>query len=159
MENIFNPAELVEIGIEKEKKRRDFYAAAAEAAETDELKSLFRKLSAWEEEHIRRFSEIRGMVEDHPAPESYPGEMGDYMRALVSDRLYSGYDPAEWSRDLKDPRRALQKGIGFEKDAILFFQELAPFLSGPGREIVGLLIKEEKDHLVYLSRLAGRFSE
>jgi rubrerythrin len=156
MEGVFNPAELVEIGIEKEKKRRDFYAAVAGVAKKEEIKELFLKLSAWEEEHVRRFSEIRLLVDEQPAVGSYPGELEDYMQALVADRLYSGLDPSRWSLELKKPLEAIRRGMEFEKDAILFFQELGRFLSSPGREIVDRLIREEKDHLVYLARLGER---
>jgi rubrerythrin len=37
--------------------------------------------------------------------------------------------------------------IGFEKDAILYFTEFLSFLAAEDRNLVELLIKEEKGHI------------
>ena len=58
MPNILQPAEIVEIGIEKEKKRMEFYGLAAERfKDNKELNELFIKLRDWEVDHIKRFQE------------------------------------------------------------------------------------------------------
>jgi rubrerythrin len=56
MANVFNAAEIIDMGIEKEKKRRDFYALVAESFSDEEIKGLFTKLRDWEETHIEKFS-------------------------------------------------------------------------------------------------------
>ncbi len=157
MPTIFNMAEVADIGIEKEKARRDFYRAAAGAAPEGEVKDLFSKLAGWEEEHVRRFEEIRAGLDEREPPESYPGEEVGYIRALVADQLYSDATPEETARAAGNPREAIERAIGYEKDAILFFRSLGMFLTPDRREIIDRLVGEEKAHLIYLLELRKNY--
>jgi len=149
--NILQPAEIVEIGIEKEKKRRDFYALAAERfKEKKELSELFVRLRDWEVEHIRKFEAIRDGVKKAQYTESYPGEIEGYMDALVDSDLYAKITPEKFAQIVETPVDALDRGIGFEKDAILFFSQLARFIDPASAEIVDRLIREEQLHMIYL---------
>ena len=56
MANIFHVSEVVGLGIEKEIKRRDFYAEVARQFPQPELRELFEKLRDWEETHIKKFT-------------------------------------------------------------------------------------------------------
>jgi rubrerythrin len=157
--NIFKIGEVVDMGIEKEKKRRDFYGRAAENfKENVELRELFIKLRDWEEGHIRKFTEIRKRVEDYTF-ESYPGELSGYMQALVEDRLYEEVSPDSFKRSVTSPSDALNYGIAFEKDAILFFTELLPYVGARNTGVIHTLIDEEKKHIVYLSELKKKISQ
>jgi rubrerythrin len=159
--NILQPAEVVDIGIEKEKKRRDFYALAAEHFKTKkELSDLFARLRDWEIEHIRRFEEIRGTVTRAQYTESYVGETEAYMDALVDSELYDTVTPEKFETMIKTPGDALDRGIGFEKDAILFFGGLGRFIDPKSKAVVDQLVKEEQQHMLYLfgmkKEMAGR---
>jgi rubrerythrin len=149
--NLLQPAEIVEIGIEKEKKRRDFYALAAERfTEKKQLAELFTRLRDWEVEHIRKFEAIRDSVKKAQYTESYPGETEGYMNALVDSDLYAKITPERFGEIVKTAVDALDAGIGFEKDAILFFSQLSRFIDTASGEIVDRLIKEEQQHMLYL---------
>jgi rubrerythrin len=148
---ILQPSDIVEIGIEKEKKRRDFYAIAAKQfGDNAELAALFGKLRDWEETHIRKFEKIRDTVAGGSYAESYPGEIEEYMQAVVDDDLYKDLSPESFSASVKTPAQALDRGIGFEKDAILFFGGLSNFLDKKSKEVVDELIAEEQMHMVQL---------
>ena len=151
MANILQPAEIVEIGIEKEKKRRDFYALAADHfKDNDDLAKLFARLRDWEDEHIKKFQEIRDHVSKAQNTESYPGETEGYMKALIDSELYDVMTPEAFAAKVKSPADALDMGIRFEKDAILFFNELSHFVDDKSKEITGKLIEEEQQHMLYL---------
>ncbi|MDD3642837.1 MAG: ferritin family protein [Candidatus Krumholzibacteria bacterium] len=148
---ILQPSDIVDIGIEKEKKRRDFYAIAAERFSDDpELAALFGRLRDWEEGHVRRFEKIRETVAGGDYAESYPGEIGEYMKAVVDDDLYRNLTPESFAASVRTPAEALDKGIGFEKDAILFFGALARFLDEKSGKVGDELIAEEQMHMVQL---------
>lgn len=148
---ILQPSDIVDIGIEKEKKRRDFYAIAAEQfGDNADLAKLFGRLRDWEETHIRKFEKIRDTVAGGSYAESYPGEIEEYMQAVVDDDLYKDLSPETFAASVKTPAEALDKGIGFEKDAILFFGGLANFLDEKSKEVVDQLIEEEQQHMVQL---------
>ncbi|MFO7915301.1 MAG: ferritin family protein [Candidatus Krumholzibacteriales bacterium] len=149
--SVLNPSDIVDIGIEKEKKRRDFYALAAEHfEENSDLAGLFIRLRDWEEDHIRKFKEIRSEVSGGGYAEDYPGELEAYMNALVQSDLYDDINPDDLAKSIKTPVEALERGMTFEKDAILFFSGLSKFLDEKSQEIVEKLIQEEREHLVYL---------
>jgi rubrerythrin len=155
------PAEIVEIGIEKEKKRRDFYAMCAERFKGQrELYELFKKLYEWEVEHVRRFTEIRDGLSKAQYTESYAGETEAYMNALVHGDLYMDLTVATFAEEIKTPIDAIEKGMGFEKDAILFFSGLSSFIDPKNREIIQTLIGEEQQHIIFLfnmkKELAGK---
>ncbi|MDD3905020.1 MAG: ferritin family protein [Candidatus Omnitrophica bacterium] len=159
MANIFNAAEAIDMGIEKERKRRDFYAYTAEQFKEQDMKDLFSKLKDWEGEHIAKFSEIRATLEESEATESFAGEFAAYVRATVDDILYAQVSKEWFVKNIHNPIEAILCGIVFEKDAILFFNELLRYMTPYHKEKVGQLIEEEKKHLVYLSELKTKYEK
>jgi rubrerythrin len=148
---ILQPSDIVDIGIEKEIKRRDFYALAADQfADNAELAELFGRLRDWEEGHIKKFKRIREDVKGGNYAESYPGEIHEYMAAVVNSDLYENLDAESFALTIKTPEAALDAGIGFEKDAILFFGGLANFVDPKSREVIQELITEEQQHMLQL---------
>ncbi len=141
------------MGIAKEKKRRDFYALVATSFKQKEMKELFGRLRDWEAEHIKKFGEIRDTIDESEVVESYQGELGAYMKALVDDMLYKQVTAAQFSKNVKTPLEAIAYGLSFEKDAILFFQELLRYMTPLHQEKVVELINEEKKHVIYLTEL------
>jgi len=156
--NVFSISEIVDLGIEKEKKRRDFYAMVSQHFDDKDMKELFVKLKNWEEEHIKKFSEMRDAIKEPKETDSYKGEMDAYMQALVEDKLYSQVSPGNFKNNVKTQMDAISYGIGFEKDAILFFNEMVKYTADSRKEIVEKLIGEEKKHIVYLALLRQKLS-
>lgn len=153
MGNLFNTVEVIDMGIEKEKKRRDFYSLVAQRFNDKDMKGLFTKLRDWEEVHIKKFTEIRNAIKELEATDSYPGELSDYIKVLLDDKLYKDVSADLFSRNVKTPVSAIQYGIGFEKDAVLFFKEMVSFMGDANKDAVQKLIDEEKQHIIYLTEL------
>ena len=110
---VLQPSDIVDIGIEKEIKRRDFYALAAEQfSDSADLAELFGKLRDWEEVHIKKFQRIREEVKGGHYAESYPGEIHEYMAAVVNSDLYENLDAESFALAIKTPEEALDAGIG-----------------------------------------------
>ncbi len=158
MSNIFKIVDVVDIGIEKEKARRDFYDRVAQAFDDEELKSVFTKLRDWEDAHIKKFQAIRSVVGDSGMAESYPGELEAYMDALVDDRLYKAVSPDSFSETIKTPEDAIAAGIEFEKDAIMLFMELAGYVKSDDKSVIMDLMEEERHHIVYLIKLRKKLA-
>jgi rubrerythrin len=157
MANIFTAAEVIDMGIEKEKKRRDFYGYAAERFKEKDLKDLFGRLRDWEDTHIKKFTEIRDTTQTYEIGETYKGEFASYIKSAVDDILYKQVTKEWFALNMKEPLPAIQYGIGFEKDAILFFNELAGLMMPPHKEKIEALVEEEKKHLIYLSELKKKY--
>jgi len=147
---LFRAAEMMDIAVEKEKRRRDFYHAAAEQFTDQRLRNLFSHLEKWEETHVAKLQQLREHVEDSSVHESYPGEYRAYVDTLIDQRIYEKTSLEQFQHDTRTPREAIERAIGFEKDSILFFQELARFVSSEGEKTVRQLIEEEKHHIVEL---------
>jgi len=159
MANVFNAAEIIDMGIAKEQRRRDFYGYAADKFKEKDMKNLFTRLRDWEDEHVKKFTDIRKSTETYEVQESFQGEFAAYMKFVVDDMLYMQIN-AEWfAKTVKEPISAIQYGIGFEKDAILFFSELSKYMMGPDKEKVEELIGEERKHLIYLSELKTKYTK
>ena len=155
--NVLKLIDAVDIGIEKEKARRDFYDLVSKSFDSGEVKALFERLRDWETGHIAKFESIKNNLDSHTASESYSGELAGYLNALVDDRLYEEVSPESFAGKVADPVEAIQYGIGFEKDAILLFQELIPFVQESSKEILQALIDEERQHIVYLMKLREKY--
>jgi len=153
MANVFDAAEIINMGIEKEKKRRDFYGMVAEKFKDKKMKTLFSRLRDWEETHIKKFTEIRNSVEEPGTTESYEGESAAYMKAAVDDLLYKQVSPSQFEKNVRTELSAIRYGMSFERDAILFFSELLKFMAPRHREETEILIGEERKHLIYLAEL------
>ena len=158
MQNVLKVVDVVNIGIEKEKARRDFYGQVAQHFDDAEMKDLFTRLRDWEEGHVRKFQKVRDSLDEPGTVESYPGEMEAYMRALVDDKLYNDVSADSFGDTIKTPVDAIQTGIGFEKDAILIFMELAGMVQSRNKEVIMDLIAEERQHIVHLIKLRKKYT-
>ncbi len=157
MENIFTVGDVVDIGIQKEIARRDYYGQVSEAFDDEELKGLFAKLRDWEAGHIKKFEKIRNNLKEKRTKESYPGELQAYMDALVDNKLYTEVSPDQFAKNVKTPIRAIEYGIAFEKDAIMLFMELLGYVKSSQKEVITELMEEERHHIVFLIKLKKKF--
>lgn len=157
MIQLFNPIEVVDIGIEKENERRDFYKAVSEKFDDKDMKDLFTKLAKWEEAHVKKFSEIRKNISGSGNSTSFKDDVATYIKSLVGDRLYKEVNSNEFERLVKTPLVAIYYSITFEKDSILLFNELLKYMQPLDKEKIEMLIDEEKKHIIYLTGLKSKY--
>ncbi len=86
-----------------------------------------------------------------------PKDMKDFHD--LSGCPYEDLSADSFTQKVNTPSTAIQYGIGFEKDAILFFSELLPFTDSINKDAVEELIEEEKKHLLYLHQLREKLEE
>lgn len=157
MANVFTAAEIIDMGIAKEKKRKDFYGYVADRFDNKDMKELFSRLRDWEDTHIKKFTEIRDSTQTYEIGQTHEGEFGEYIKFVVDDILYKQVSKEWFTENVKEPLSAILYGIGFEKDAILFFNELENYMMPPHKEKIRELVEEEKKHLIYLSELKKKY--
>jgi rubrerythrin len=152
--NIFAGSEIVELGIQIEKNGRDFYNALVKQTKNQEAKRTFKYLAEEEKKHIEVFSKILDSVHKYEPPESYPGEYFAYMNALARDYIFTQKDKGEQiAKKTKNDREAIDWGIRFEKDSILFYQGMKKVVPEYDHRVVDELIAQEQSHLQQLSDL------
>lgn len=154
MVNIFAGSEIVELGIQIEKNGRDFYNALIRQTKNQKAKRAFKYLAEEEEKHIEVFSKILDSVHKYEPPESYPGEYFAYMNALARDYIFTQKDKGEQiAKKTKNDREAIDLGIRFEKDSILFYQGMKRVVPEYDHRVIDELIAQEQSHLQQLSDL------
>ncbi len=158
---IHTAREIAEAAVEKERKRREFYARVCELSTDAKMKDLFRWLTEEEDRHIETFAKLRdGLPIDTDAKDDeYMADMDAYMDSVIDDRLYSGIDSSEFVQQALTNKDVFRIAIGFEKDAILYFTEFLPFLNAVDRVIVQRLIDQEKGHIRKLVEVRNTLGE
>jgi rubrerythrin len=157
---IFSAREIVEAAVEKERKRRGFYAKVSELSTDEEMQKLFQFLTEEEDRHVAAFTKIRdSLPRETYSSEEYSEDMQAYMDSVIDDRLYADIDQDEFVRKAINARNVFRLAIGFEKDAILYFREFLPYLSESDRSVIAELIEQEKGHIRMLADMRKRMDE
>ncbi|MFA5276267.1 MAG: ferritin family protein [Candidatus Omnitrophota bacterium] len=154
MVNIFSGSEIVKIGIQIEKNGRDFYNILDKRSKNKKSKEIFRYLAGEEEKHIKVFEQILSSAENYEPAESYPGEYLSYMKDLAGEYVFTQIGQgAKVAKKMKSERDAVNKGIGFEKDSIIFYEGIKKVVIGNNISLVDQLIAQEQLHLQKLVEL------
>ena len=152
----FGSCEIVNIGIEIEKNGRDFYRALASQTSSVPLAELFDFLSKEEEKHIGSFAQVREALkicdDERTADEYYA-----YMSALAGASVFSREgEGSRIAREVNNDDAAIALAIKFELDSIVFFEGMKGSLPQQAREVVDILIAQEKSHVIRLNELKKR---
>lgn len=156
---LFSAREILEAAVEKERKRRGFYAKVSELSTHEDMKELFEFLKNEEDHHVAAFERIRDGLPVETRSVEYDDEMQAYMDSVIDDRLYSDMDSEAFVEKAIHAKEVFRLAIGFEKDAILYFTEFLPYLTESDRKIVAELIEQEKGHIRTIAALKRRLGE
>jgi len=156
MANVFSASEIVELGIKIEENGRDFYGILLKFSKNDKAKALFKILADEEAKHIESFRNILDNVKRYDPAEAYPEEYFSYIKALSKDNIFTKDNKgAEVARNIKDDQEAIDLGIKFERESILFYENIKKVVLESEKNIIDTLIEEEKKHLNRLLSLKG----
>ncbi|MDD5495852.1 MAG: ferritin family protein [Candidatus Omnitrophica bacterium] len=151
MGNIFAAREIVEMGIQIETNGMDFYNVLAGRAGNDKPKEIFKYLANEEAKHVAVFQKILAPMARYEPKEAYPGEYFAYMNALAGDYVFTQKDKgAEIAGKIKSDEEAVDIGIGFEKDSIVFYEGMKKAAPEDGQKTIDELIAQERTHLLKL---------
>ena len=154
MGNIFSGSEIVELGVQIEKNGRDFYNTLLKKSKNQKAKEIFNYLAGEEEKHILVFQKILEKLTTYKPPESYPGEYTAYMNALASEYIFTQKDKGEeTAQKTKSDLKAVELGMGFEKDSIIFYTGMKRVVPEYDHKILDELILQEQNHLAQLMKV------
>ncbi len=143
MGNIFSGSEIVEIAVEIEKNGRDFYNNVSESLKDENIRRIFKYLSGQEEKHIKIFKDMLSTVKKYEPSEAYTDEYFSYIKALSEEHVFTKKKKGKEVADtVKDGKKAVELGLGFEKDSILFYYEMKNFVLESEHNIIDSLIRE-----------------
>jgi rubrerythrin len=142
---MFSIQDIIDIAIQIEENGEQFFRNAMQKTKDPALVSLLQWLADEEAEHTRWFKNLK-----HTAQQSAEilelEKMGRaLLREAVGDQRFS-LDDTDFSK-IKQVEALLALAIKFEKDTVLFYQMLQPFMED--RETVDQLkkiVEEEERH-------------
>lgn len=154
MGNLFKGWELVKLGVQIEKNGRDFYTSLIPRLKDSQAAGTFKYLAGEEEKHIEVFQGISDKLEKSGQTESYPGEYLDYMNVLAGECVFTKENKGEeLAKKTHSDKEAVNMGIGFEKDSIVFYAGMKKAVPESDHKVIEELIEQEQNHLRQLSDL------
>lgn len=151
---VFSSREMVEMAIQTEQNGYAFYAEAAGKAKNESARSLLEWLAGQEKQHEEVFRAMLDKPELHIPAEEYPGQREAFVQALLDSRVLPDKDTGlSRLQQMTEDDEIVKFALGFEKDTILFMQEMRDLIAPAGRETVDKLIAQEKGHVQKLLQL------
>ncbi len=151
----FSGKEILEMAVCIEENGLGFYTEAVNNVKTDKLKELFVFLANEETKHVSHFEGLKTLLEGEEVYnvfDPYLEEESNYIRALADSNIF--VDKArgkKMAESLTSDEEALEIAIGFEKDSILFYNELLSMVREKDRALVKEIIAEERRHIATLT--------
>jgi rubrerythrin len=148
MGNIFSGSEIVEIGIQIEINGRDFYNTVLKQSKNPKAQEVFQFLAGEEEKHIKVFQGILEKIEKYEPQGLDVEDYYSYMNALASEHIFTKANKGEeLAKQIKNDLEAIDKGIRFEEDSIVFYEGMKKAVLDYEKKTVDALIAQEQNHL------------
>uniref|UniRef100_A0A7C4CBS7 Rubrerythrin diiron-binding domain-containing protein n=1 Tax=candidate division WOR-3 bacterium TaxID=2052148 RepID=A0A7C4CBS7_UNCW3 len=147
--------EVLEMAVQTEKAGRAFYQTAARATSDRNTGQVFLFLADEEEKHIRTFEDLARAVKETPEEQPWNwAEAALYLKAITDSRYFLDESKAlALAREAATPAQAVTVALGFEKETLLFYNQLLDMVGPAAMPTVGALIAEEKKHICRLQEL------
>jgi len=154
MGNIFTASEVVQIGIRIEENGRDFYNTLISQSKNNRAKEVFKFLASEEKKHIKVFQGILEKTQEYEPQGLDSDKYFTYMNSLAAEHIFTGKDKgSEIAKSIKTDKEAVQKGIGFEEDSIVFYEGMKKVVPDFDLKVIDELITQEQSHLKQLLEL------
>lgn len=154
MKKKFRPPEIIKFAIRIEENGRDFYKKMAKKMKKKSTKELFDFLAEQEIKHKDIFQDFLSFIERFKPEESYTEEYFSYLKAYADDNIFSKEKKGRMmASEINTPEKAIDVGIGIEKDSIYYYLELEKLVPEDKKKIVQKIIEEERKHYMKFKKL------
>ncbi|ROR03272.1 ferritin-like domain-containing protein [Desulfosoma caldarium] len=148
----FNAAEVFQIAVEIEENGKAFYEKVAAKIDDPDVQAIFRDLAQQEVEHQRKFQELKAQLPPQAAQSTVydpNNEMAHYLKMMADGHVFRTSESVDAKiATIQDAVDALRMAMEFEKDSVIFFLSMQDATEEEkGRQFIGLLVKEEQEHL------------
>lgn len=153
----FNIDEIFEMAERIERNGAMFYRKAAENTELTSSKGLLLKLAKMEDDHEHTFTKMRSRYsssEWQNDPIQPDDEVALYLRAIADGHVFNvRTNPVDDLTGNETMEQILRTAIKLEEDSIIFYLGMKDIVPDDlGRQHMDKIIKEERAHIVILSR-------
>jgi rubrerythrin len=152
---VFSANEIIDLAMKLEKNGEAAYRSAIEKVTNPELVPLLQWMADEEVKHADWFADMKHNLEaksENPFVEEMSREL---FNEMLGDKNFSLRDVDFSSVEKIDD--LIEIFIEFEKDSIIFYEVLKPFVEDPvAREHLKKIIGEEKRHIERLKEIVDR---
>jgi rubrerythrin len=152
---LFSASEIIDLAIKLEKNGEAVYRGAIEEVSRPELAALLEWIADEEVKHAEWFAQLKLNIEtknENPFAE----EMGrELLNEMLGEKNFSLKD-VDFS-SIAEVDDLMEIFIEFEKDSIIFYEILKPFVEDPvARDYLKKIVDEEKRHIERLKEFIDR---
>ena len=123
-------------------------------------RDVFQHLVDMEREHIQIFQGMLAEADKYQPSETSTEEYAGYLQALVDNAVFTDdMVTSEMATQADSDIKALELGIGAEKDSILFYYEMRDVMPQQAHSMINKIIAEEKSHLRMLSEIKKKLAK
>jgi rubrerythrin len=151
----YSPIEVIEMAVKTEKTGQEFYTNAAKKTKSKVLSELFNYLAGEEIKHEKIYKKLYNIVKDDPRALPFDlDEMGLYLQAITDSKFFVGGDKAlGYITKVKTANALLDYALQFEKETMLFYNEILNLVKKQYKPLVNKIIVQEKEHIQKLSAM------
>lgn len=147
---MFNPNEILNIAIQLEKNSEAIYRETADSVSKPDIAATLRWMADEEVKHAQWFDSLRNTAAIKPEVSSPESMNGDFLKSIIGGQSFS-LDDVDFG-DIQQVSDLLDVFMESEKDGILFYEMLMPFIREEGtRTMLEHIISEEKNHINMLA--------
>lgn len=134
---------VLDLAVWLEKNGQEFYATAMNATDDVKLTRLFAYLAEEEEKHCATYTRLfEQQLGKSAGEEPLLGEYAHFIdlliRELTSNLLVE---------DKTTPKQLIWKALRFEKDTLLYFNEIRALFDDASAAVIDSICREEKKHI------------
>ena len=154
---IYTAKEIVQMAIQAKVKAIDLYLILARNSENYHVGRLFTEFAKSGQKYKMHLERILAELDTKQQEEAYPGERVLYLKSLVDANTFNCDTAMKKALELTiSEEDALQAGINFKKDFMLFLHDLKYCASGDAKKTIDLIIDEEIKNLGELFHLQDK---
>ncbi|MBC7236006.1 MAG: ferritin family protein [Chloroflexi bacterium] len=153
MSVLLSGADVVDLAVQTEVRGEQFYRQAAQKADREEARQLFRYLADEEVRHKHIFENLGTQIVFTQTESADWQEAMDYIAATVEGQFFQKDAPIRAVPEGATTEEMLRQAIAFEKQTLLFFHTLQDLIQKPNRPLIDKIVAEERRHVVRLAEM------
>ena len=148
MKETYTSKDIIKMAVQAKARGVELYLTLARSSENYHVGRLFVEFAKDEQRHKMELEKWLDFLSGDKREEAYPGERALYLKALVDANTFNCDEAKEKALEKTiSEEEALQAGITFEKDFMLFLHDLKQHIDKEGESTIDSLIEEEIRHL------------
>ncbi|MCK5451749.1 MAG: hypothetical protein KAI70_08285 [Candidatus Omnitrophica bacterium] len=148
MDTQYSSKDIIKMVIQAKTKGVDLYLTLARNSENYHVSNLFAELAKDGQRHKIQMEKWINSLDDVTREEAYPGEAALYLKALVDAGTFNCDAATKKALEMTvSEEEALQAGITFEKDFMLYLHDLKKHVNDEAKESIDSIIEDEIKHL------------